>query len=71
MLDDENAAAVGAPVPVFDAFGRPGVYFRAPLTREPSTDDAAVWRIAAHLQLQHAAILEDQLENLAVLRDGW
>ena len=34
-------------------------------------DDAAIRRHAVHLELQDAAVLEAQLENLAILRNGW
>ena len=42
-----------------------------PLVSRALADDPAIRRLAAHLNLQDAAVLEGELQNFAVLRDRW
>ena len=71
-MDREEVPCVRMPAPVLHIRGPRRIFFRtAPLLRRTLANHTAIRGHAGHLQLQNAAILERQLENLAILCNGW
>ena len=67
-MDREEIPRVRTPALVLHVRGHRRIFFRtAPLVCRTTANHTAVGGGAGHLQLQHAAILERQLENLAIL----
>jgi hypothetical protein len=70
-MNREERAAVRTTPPMVDAKGERCVGLRAPpLDDGTLAKDAAIRGHAVDLELEDAAVFEDQLEDFAILRNG-